>query len=129
MAVASFAAGELVTAGQVVYVATDGLLYLASAASLPTASTVGISIDTGNRGSLIRVNCDALYNGYSNLVPGDRQFLSILTSGQLVSYSGWLTEFNTNAKNAYIQYVGRAVSSSGVEVEANPPVFISYPLS
>lgn len=129
MAVASFAAGELIAEGQAVYVGGDGLLYLASASSVTTSSLVGVAIDAGNPGTLIRVNCDALYNGYSNLVPGDRQFLSIATSGQLVSYSGWLSEFNTGAKDAYLQYAGRAVSSSGVEIEANPPVFVSYPLS
>ena len=129
MAVASFAAGQLISAGQAVYVDTNGFLYLASASNVTTASLVGIAIDTGNVGTLIRVNCDALYNGYSNLIPGDRQFLSITNSGQIVAYSGWLSEFNTRAQGAYLQYVGRVVSSSGVEVEANPPVFVNYPLS
>ena len=129
MAIASFAAGELITAGQAVYVDESGYLYLAGAADVKTASAVGVAIDTGNPGSLVRVNCDAVYNGYSNLIPGDKQYLSILTSGQLVSYSGWLSEFNTNANSAYLEYVGRVISSSGVEVELSPPVFMTYPLA
>jgi len=129
MALAGFAAGQYITAGQACYVGSDGLLYLANASSPTTATTVGIAIDTGHPGTLIRVNVDAIYNNYSGLVPGVKQYLSIATSGQLVAYSGWLNEFNTRADSAYLQFVGRAISSSGVEVELSPPVYVQYPLS
>lgn len=128
MAVAGFAAGQYITAGQACYVGSDGLLYLANAAKPATASTVGIAIDTGHPGTLIRVNVDAISNDYSNLIPGTAHYLSISTSGQIVPYSGWLNEFNTAAKSAYLQFVGRAISSSGVEVELNPPLYVQYPL-
>jgi hypothetical protein len=74
MAIASFAAGENITAGQVVYVNEVGRLFLASSADLTTASVVGIAIDTGSSNTLIRVNVDSLFYGYTGLIPGDRQF-------------------------------------------------------
>jgi hypothetical protein len=129
MAIASFAAGENITAGQVVYVNEVGRLFLASSADLTTASVVGIAIDTGSSNTLIRVNVDSLFYGYTGLIPGDRQFLSITNSGQLVSYSGWQQELDVYSDNAYLQYVGRAISTSGVEVELSTPIFMSYPIS
>jgi hypothetical protein len=129
MAVAAFAAGELITAGEAVYVSGDGFLYRASAADIASAQTAGIAIDTGNAGTLIRVNADAIYYGYTNLTPGEGHYLSVATSGLIVAYSGWQEEFNTNAGTAYLQFVGRAISSSGVEVELSPPVQMNYPLS
>jgi len=128
MAIAAFAAGELIETGDAVFVNNGGLAFKAAAKNQDSASTVGIAIDTGNAGTLIRVNVDALFSQYENLIPGERQFLSIATSGQIVAYSGWQQEFNVYADNAYLQYVGRAVSNSGIEIELSPPVLINYPL-
>jgi len=128
MAVAGFAAGQYIQTGQVCYVGSDGFLYLANGASSETASSVGIAIDTGHAGSLIRVNVDAISNDYSNLTPGTPHYLSVATSGLPVAYSGWLSEVNTLGDSAYLQFIGRAVSSSGIEVELSPPLYVQYPL-
>ena len=129
MAIASFTAGEAITAGQAVYVDSVGKLFKASGGSQTTASVAGIAVDTGSAGTLLRVNVDAPYYGYDNLVPGDKHFLSIVNSGQITTYSGWLEEFNTYADVAYLQYVGRAIVTSGIEIELSSPVQINYPIS
>ena len=129
MAIASFSAGEFITSGQAVYVNNTGKLFLASSADKTTSSVVGVAIDTGAVNTLIRVNLDSIYYGYTDLIPGDKQYLSITNSGQIVSYSGWRQELTTYADNAYLQYIGRAISTSGIEIELTPPLFISYPLS
>ena len=103
MAIASFTAGEAITAGQAVYVDSVGKLFKASGGSQTTASVAGIAVDTGSAGTLLRVNVDAPYYGYDNLVPGDKHFLSIVNSGQITTYSGWLEEFDTYADVAYLQ--------------------------
>ena len=76
MAIASFTAGEAITAGQAVYVDSVGKLFKASGGSQTTASVAGIAVDTGSAGTLLRVNVDAPYYGYDNLVPGDKHFQS-----------------------------------------------------
>jgi|TARA_R100000479_G_scaffold2198_1_gene1321 hypothetical protein len=129
MAIASFTAGEAITAGQAVYVDSVGKLFKASGGSQTTASVAGIAVDTGSAGTLLRVNVDAPYYGYDNLVPGDKHFLSIVNSGQITTYSGWLEEFDTYADVAYLQYVGRAIVTSGIEIELSSPVQINYPIS
>ena len=129
MAIASFTAGEAITAGQAVYVDSGGKLFKASGGSQTTASVAGIAVDTGSAGTLLRVNVDAPYYGYDNLVPGDKHFLSIVNSGQITTYSGWLEEFDTYADVAYLQYVGRAIVTSGIEIELSSPVQINYPIS
>ena len=129
MAIASFTAGEAITAGQAVYVDSVGKLFKASGGSQTTASVAGIAVDTGSAGTLLRVNVDAPYYGYDNLVPGDKHFLSIVNSGQITTYSGWLEEFDTYADVAYLQYVGRAIVTSGIEIELSSPVQVNYPIS
>lgn len=129
MAIASFAAGENIANGQAVYVGENSRLFRASAAELSTARTVGIAIDTAGPGSLVRVNLDGIFVNYTNLTPGEKQYLSINTPGQIVAYSGWLSEFDASSQDAYLQYVGRAVLSSGVEIELAPPVEVLFPIT
>lgn len=129
MAIASFQAGEAISAGNAVYVEANGLLYKASSLNQTQASVVGVAIEAGSLGSLVRVNTDNIYTGYSGLNPGEYRYLSILNSGQLVSYSGWATELSTIAVNAYLETVGRAVTSSGLEVESSTPLYVVNPIS
>lgn len=127
MAIASFAAGENISNGDAVYVGENSRLFRASADDIATAATVGIAIDTAGAGSLVRVNLDGLFFDYENLTPSEKHFLSINNPGQVVAYSGWLEEFNAGANDAYLQYVGRAVLSSGMDIELSPPVLVQYP--
>ena len=121
MAITSFRAGEAISAGQAVYVDANGLVFKASSITQSQASVVGIAVDSAESGSLIRVNNDAIYNGYSGLTAGDLQYLSITTSGQIVNSSGWQDEFDTVNIDPYQELLGRAVSSSGLSVELGKP--------
>lgn len=127
MAITSFKAGESISAGQAVYVATTGVLFKASALDQTQASVVGVAIDSGAVGDLIRINTDAIYNGYSGKTPGDLEYLSILASGQVVTYSGWQSEFLSIGIDSYLTVVGRVISSSGLAVETSVPSVVRNP--
>lgn len=129
MAIASFLAGETISAGQAVYVSSAGLVYKAVAQTSEQASVAGVAIDSGGFGDLVRVNLDALYTDYTGLTPGDLQYLSIVNSGQLVDYSTWETELSTVSVDAYLSVVGRAVTTSGVSVEIKRPQYVVNPTS
>ena len=127
MAVTSFRAGEAISAGQAIYVSSAGLVFKASSVTQDQASVAGIAIDSGAAGDLIRVNSDAIYNSYSGLTPGETQYLSVTTSGQVVNYTTWATQLATVGFNAYQEVIGRAVSSSGVAVELGQPLYVVNP--
>lgn len=129
MSLASFIAGEAISAGNAVYVGSTGLLYKANALNQTQASVVGVAIESGSSGSLVRVNTDHIYAGYTGLNPGEYRYLSILNSGQLVAYSGWAAELATISVDAYLETVGRAVTTSGLEVEASTPLYVVNPTS
>lgn len=129
MAITSFRAGEAISAGQAVYVSSAGLIFKASSFTQDQASVVGIAIDSGVSGELIRVNSDAIYNEYSGLTPGDLQYLSITTSGQVVDYATWEAQLATVSINPYQELIGRAITSSGVAVETGKPKYVVNPTS
>ena len=130
MAITSFTAGEAISAGNAVFVSSSGFLYKSTAVYLDQASVVGLSIDSGSAGALIRVNSDDIYTSASGLTPGEYRYASILTSGQTVSYAGWASDLAlTSYDGAYLTIVGRAITSSGVEVETSKPLFIANPTS
>lgn len=128
MSIASFRTGQAISAGDVLYVGASGLAYKASAAYRDQASVVGLSIDTAAAGSLVRVNTDAIFIDGSGLTPGETRYLSLLTSGQHVTYSGFINELSSSIlQGAYLEVVGRSVTTSGIEVEAGRPFFLNNP--
>lgn len=127
MAITSFKAGEAISAGQAVYVSSAGLIFKASSLTQDQASVVGIAIDGGTVGDLLRINSDGVYNGYSSLTPGELQYLSVTTSGQVVDYVTWEAQLATIAGDAYQELVGRAITSSGVSVEIKKPTYLVNP--
>lgn len=130
MALTSFKAGEAISAGDSVYLSSTGFLYKASAVYKNQASAIGIAIDSGSAGSLIRVNTDFLYTSASGLTPGEYRYVSVLVSGANVSYNTWVSDLAATAyEGAYLTTLGRVVTSSGVEVETSKPIFISNPTS
>lgn len=125
MAIASFIAGETISAGDAVYVGANNLIYKAIATNLTQSSVVGVAIDSGQSGALLKINTDALYFSYSGLTAGNTLYLSIANSGQLVSYSTFSSQLaSSSLSGAYLESVGRAVSSSGIEIEVGKPVYI-----
>lgn len=128
MAITSFLAGEAISAGNVVYLNSSGFLYRARAVSLEQASPVGVAIDGGSEGSLLRVNSDSLYSNASSLTPGEYQYLSILNPGQFVNYTTWASELSNNAlANVYLTIIGRAVSTTALDVELSKPISVLNP--
>ena len=126
MAIASFRAGEALTAGVAVYVSSTGFIYRASALTTTQASVAGITMDSGASGDLVRVNPDSLYTSYTGLTPGNYEYLSVATSGAVVDYATWSSEFAALSGNAYLTQVGRAVTTSGILVEIETPNLIVY---
>ena len=129
MAITSFRAGESISAGEAVYVSSAGLIYKASSLTQDQASVVGIAVYSASSGELVRVNSDAIYNEYSGLTPGELQYLSITTSGQVVDYATWEAQLATVSVNPYQELIGRAITSSGVAVETGKPLYIVNPTS
>lgn len=129
MAITSFRSGESISAGDAVYVGTGGLIFKASSLTQAQASVVGIAIDSGVAGDLLRVNSDAIYSEYAGLTPGELQYLSITTSGQLVDYDTWAAQLPTVTIDPYQEVVGRAITTSGVSVELGKPQFLFNPFS
>lgn len=126
MAIASFKAGETIAAGNAVYIDSNSLIYKASALNTTQASVGGLAIDSGVAGDLIRVNTDSVYTGLTGLTPGEFQYLSVATSGALVDYPTWATEFASLAADAYITTVGRAVTPTSLDIQISTPSLVVY---
>ena len=126
MAIASFRAGETIAAGDAVYVGSNGLIYKASALNTTQASVGGIAIDGGVVGDLIRVNADGVYPGLSGMTPGEYRYLSVSTSGAIVDYPTWTSEFAALASDAYLTTIGRSVTSTDLQVELSTPTLVVY---
>ena len=124
MAITSFRAGETISAGQAVYVASTGLIYKASSLTQDQASVVGVAIDSGVAGELLRVNSDAIYTQYASLTPGNLHYLSATTSGEVVPYDVWASGYNLTVSGCCLEVIGRAVSSSGLAIELGKPNFV-----
>jgi len=129
MAIASFRAGEAIATGDAVYVGASGFLYKASGAGTTEASVVGLAVDNGTSGSLIRVNVDGVFEGLSGLTPGESSYVSITSPGSIVDYSTWLSELSVINVDGYLTNIGRAVTSTKLSVEVSPPVYVVNPTS
>ena len=121
MAIASFRAGETISAGDAVYILPTGQIRKAIATNLTQASVGGIAIDSAAEGQLVRVNIDAVYNEYSDLTIGNLQYLSTRVSGQVLEYDAFVSGASLGAGDAYTTVIGRAVTTSGIAVEISPP--------
>ena len=126
MSIAAFQAGETISTGDAVYVSSDSLVFKGDGATLTEASIVGVAIDPGVVGQLIRVNLDSIYDGFSGLIPGEYQYLSVTTPGALVDFNTWLSDISTVSINPFLTRVGRAITTDAIEVEiARPIAFIN----
>jgi len=122
----SFRAGQAITAGDVVTVNASGLLYKASAVAENTARVVGLAINGGGVNELITVTKDSYFASLSGLTPGSSVYLSITSGALNSSYSSWITQVNgASLSGAYITNIGRAVTTSGLNVEISKPLFFN----
>ena len=125
MAIASFIAGEAISANNAVYLDSSALLRKSIATSFAQASVVGVALNAGNSGDLISVNIDSIQSGFTSLVPGDFQYVSATTSGALVNYSSWASQLSaTTLSGLFLAPVGRALTTTSVEIEAATPTYI-----
>jgi hypothetical protein len=126
MAVTSFIAGEAISAGNVVYVTTSGFIRKSIGTAQDQASPVGISVDTSSVNNLTRVVSDSIYSESIGLTAGNRQYLSLTTSGAIVDYSTWQTQLNSlSASGAFLTQIGTALSSTAINVEIERPIYIT----
>jgi hypothetical protein len=125
MAIAAFRAGEAVSANDFVYVSSGGFIFKASGDTEAKASAVGVALDPGAVGSLVRVDTDSVVEGFSGLTPGLLYYISIAVSGTVVPYSTWGTELSSvTGSGAYLTTAGRATSTTKLEVELTRPTFV-----
>jgi len=126
MAITSFIAGEAISAGNAVYVNNSGFLYKAIATNQQQAAAVGVSLDTATPSNLVRVASDCIYTSLNSLTPGNLQYLSVATSGNIVTYSDWQTELNaTTLSGAFLTSVGRALTTTTIDVEIQKPIYVT----
>lgn len=126
MSLVSFRAKSSITAGDLVRVDSVGFLTKASAVALDSSICVGVALNSAAPLDLVLVNKDSIYTQFSGLTPGTRTYLS-LTSGQLYAdYAAFYTALSgTTLSGAYLTELGPAISTSGVHIEIQQPVFIN----
>lgn len=130
MAIASFRAGETISAGDAVFVSSNGLTYKAAADTKAKASVAGIAIDGGSFGNLIRVNLNSIYTSSSTYTPPEDLYLSVLTSGTYADYSTVEAELASSVyAGVFLTHIGTAVTTNKINVEISVPRFIVNPTS
>jgi hypothetical protein len=127
MAVAVFRTGEPLSAGDAVYVSPSSFIFKGTGVTESEASVVGVAIDDGTAGQLVRVDLDSVYSGFTGLTPGESLYLSFTTPGAIVDYATWAADLPTVALNPFLTRVGRAITPSSLEVEISKPVSFLNP--
>ena len=125
MAIASFRAGETISAGDALFVSSTGLVFKALADTQDHASVVGLAVNGGSAGDLIRVNTDAIYTSSNTYVPLERLYLSLSASGALTDYDSIASGLAlTTYPGAFVTEVGSAVTANKINVEVTVPRYI-----
>lgn len=129
MAIVSFRAATAISAGQPVTVASGGTIYPSSAADAVNARSVGIALDTATVGGLVRVDKDKIQHIFTGQIAGSIPYLSLVSGGIQPTYSAFQSEANASALSiVYAAPLGRAVSSSGINIELSQPVMVYTPI-
>jgi hypothetical protein len=125
MAVTIFLTQEAISANDAVTITASGFAALAIASDPERSKVAGIALDSAAEGALVRVNTDAVANTFTGLTPGQPQFLSPTTSGSVVDYTAWETDFNTSVvTGAFLTNIGKAVSSTALDIEIQRPIYV-----
>jgi len=127
MAILAFRAGEAIQAGDAVYVDSSPFVYKGLGDTQEKSSVIGIAEDRGNIGDLIRINTDNICYKLTGFDVNEYLFLSFIQPGLVVDYATWESDLSSAAFNPYLTRVGRALSSTAVEVEINKPVSFVNP--
>ena len=130
MAIASFKAGESISAGDAVFVSSAGLVFKALADTKDKASVAGLAVNGGSVGDLIRVNLDSIYTSSNSYTPAEPLYLSLLSSGTYTDYETVASGLAvTSYLGVYLTQVGTAVTTNKISVEVSLPTFILNPTS
>jgi hypothetical protein len=113
-------AGETIIAGELLYMAVNGTLRLASASSVSTSQVVGMARTGGSQGEAIRYvrnevedffNSGTVVDGSpASLIPGQIYFLS-------TNPGNWTTTPDTTTTGAVVRSCGIATSATKMSVE------------
>jgi hypothetical protein len=126
MAITSFTTTDAISQGNAVYLTSSGFLGKAIATNFTQSAVVGLALNSANSSNLVSVAGDSVFISSLTLTPGTLQYLSISSSGSLVDYPTWQTQFNSLvASGAFLTSVGRAVSSSGISLEIEKPIYVT----
>lgn len=127
MALTTFTAGQSITAGDAVTLTASGFLLKANAIEARSARVVGFAINTAATGDYVLVNNDAYFSTLSGLTPGESVYLSPFVSGAIVpSYAVLASGLQaTSLESVYLTNVGRAATTSGLDVEISKPFFLN----
>ena len=129
MALVSFRALTSIIAGQPVTLTSGGAIYPSSAANLTNAKCVGIALDSAGATGLVRVDKDRIQYIFTGQTTGNLAYLGLASGTIKSSYSALQTEVNASAyTSVYLVSLGRAVSTSGLNIEIKPPVLIGTPI-
>ncbi len=130
MGISSFRAGEAISAGDAIYLASNGLAFKGLSTVENRSRLAGVALDAGPSGSLIRTDTDGVYDTSKTFTPGVNQFLSHTTAGDYETFDVVVSGIaELSAPGVYLTKVGRALSTSVIDVELSQPVFLSNPTS
>lgn len=117
--------GDSVSANDFVFINPVGLAFKASALTQDQATTIGVALSSAAAGGYVKVETDAYVATFSGLSPGAMQYVAV-SSGEISDYPTWINSVVSGGYvGAYLTPVGRAISSSGIEIERGLPTFIS----
>lgn len=118
-------AGGSISANDFVFVNSAGLAFKSCALTQAQATTVGVALSSASAGSLFQVESDSVVATFSGLTPGSMQYVAV-SSGSIAEYPVWINSVVSGGYvGAYLSPVGRAVTTSGIEIERGLPTFIS----
>jgi hypothetical protein len=95
MAITSFTTTDAVSQGNAVYLTSSGFLGKAIATNFTQSAVVGLALNSADSSDLVSVAGDSVFISSLTLTPGTLQYLSISSSGSLVDYPTWQTQFNS----------------------------------
>lgn len=109
-------AGESISKGQALYIATDGLAYVASNVfARQNATVLGFAKTAATTGQAFICVARGRIEGLTGLAPGLQYYLTL---------SGGITPTAPTGGGMYLVSVGQALSTTALDVDPQPPVLL-----
>ena len=129
MAVVTLIAAENISSSDAVYVTAAGKVAKAVATSRASASVAGFAINSAATDSIVRVDVDGVATGFSGLTPGDYRYVSLLSPGELCSFSEFSADITSVTTDGFLTNVGQAISPTSISIAIEPPQAVPNPNS